>query len=108
MSILESFEVYIRTGRRLLCAIDNRYAYIQKLRRNHDARLDIFKDASSVEDLARKQVEARDVARCAIPGWQDATKEAGTWDDHDHECPEHSASGYRAKSDVSDVIDLYR
>ena len=108
MSILESFEVYIRTGRRLLCAIDNRYTYIQKLRRNHDARLDIFKDTSSVEDLVTKQVEARDMARCAIPGWQDAMKEAGTWDDDDNECPEHSASGYRAKPDVSEVIKLYR
>lgn len=101
MSILESFEVYIRTGRRLLCAIDNRYTYIQKLRRNHDARLDIFKDTSSVEDLVRKQVEARDMARCAIPGWQDAMKEAGLWEE-DNGC-RGCASRARAKPDVSDL-----
>lgn len=80
---------------------DNRYTFIQELRRNNDPRLHIFKDVLSVENLARKQVDAERMARYRIPGWQDAMKEAGLWEE-DNGC-RGCASRARAKPDVSDL-----
>jgi hypothetical protein len=79
----------MRTGaRRYLCPIDNRYTFIQQLREKDDPRLDIFKDAASVEKLVDKQVQARNMARCAMPGWEDALKKAEIWDEV-NEQPRH-------------------
>lgn len=59
----------------------NRYNYIQQLRSEEPSRLNIFKDASSVEDLVKKQYYAHNMAMTSRPGWQGAMQQAGIWDD---------------------------
>jgi hypothetical protein len=75
--------------------INNRYTYIQELRMQESWRLDIFKDASSVEDLVRRQVEAQDMSRRAEPGWQEAMKRAGLIWSEETEGPEDTGSRRR-------------
>jgi hypothetical protein len=59
----------------------NRYGYIKRLRDEKPSRLEIFRDAQEVTDLAKKQFVAHQQAMTAKPGWQKAMQDAGIWDD---------------------------
>jgi hypothetical protein len=97
----------------------NRVDYINQLRWNDLPRLDIFIDELSVYLLVERQLRAENMARYADPGWWDAIKKSGIWDeDQDVEWPEelppkdsesgHSASEYRIRTDMTTVGKQYR
>ncbi|OAG36292.1 hypothetical protein AYO21_09534 [Fonsecaea monophora] len=65
VKFLQSYELYRSAERRVMRPLyTNRYM-----------------DAQEVQALVRKQKAAHDKAMTAEPGWQEAMKDAGIWDD---------------------------
>ncbi|OAL31071.1 hypothetical protein AYO20_08402 [Fonsecaea nubica] len=82
IKMMRSYELYRSDPRRVMNALyTNRYTYIMKLVETRDSRLEWFRNFQEVQALVQKQKAAQDKARTAEPGWQEAMRDAGIWDD---------------------------
>ncbi|KAH0829988.1 hypothetical protein FOPE_10802 [Fonsecaea pedrosoi] len=82
VKFLQSYELYRSAERRVMRPLyTNRYMYVKRLVRQSHPTLELFRDSQEVQALVRKQKAAHDKAMTAEPGWQEAMKDAGIWDD---------------------------
>ncbi|KAH7016554.1 uncharacterized protein B0I36DRAFT_369052 [Microdochium trichocladiopsis] len=92
VAMMHEHESYRQRGGSIAYTV--RYKFIRKLlRRDPNARMELFKSSESVLNLVKKQMRAHLKAEKQKPGWRQAMRDAGIWDDDVIKPPKFSQHG---------------